>query len=127
VSPTRTVAGIEEGLETPPSEVVIRLSDHPRAMRQIELARGWGGVGAFALVALLGYHAGVPTVSIGIRALLGGVAGYIVCWGAAVTVWRYLAVAEEGAARAAAEQRRSALLEEIERRRASLAEQEEGL
>ena len=122
-----TVEGIEEGLETPPSEVVIRLSDHPRAMRQIELARGWGGVGAFALVALLAYHAGVSTVSIGIRALLAGVIGYIVCWGAAVTVWRYLAVAEEGAARAAAEQRRSALLEEIERRRASLAEQEEGL
>jgi hypothetical protein len=122
-----TVGGIEEGLETPPSEVVIRLSDHPRAMRQIELARGWGGVGAFALVALLAYNAGVPTVSIGIRALLSGVAGYIVCWGAAVTVWRHLAVAEEGAARAAAEQRRSALLEEIERRRASLAEGEEGL
>lgn len=123
----RPAEGIEEGLETPPSEVVIRLSDHPRAMRQIELARGWGGVGAFALVALLAYNAGVPTVSIGIRALLSGVAGYIVCWGAAVTVWRHLAVAEEGAARAAAEQRRSALLEEIERRRASLAEQEEGL
>ena len=121
------VEGIEEGLETPPSEVVIRLSDHPRAMRQIELARGWGGVGAFVLVALLGYHAGVPTASIGIRALLAGVVGYIVCWGTAVMVWRHLAVAEESAARAAAEQRRSALLEEIERRRASLAEQEEGL
>ena len=118
---------IDEGLETPPSEVVIRLSDHPRAMRQIELARGWGGVGAFALVAFLGYEAGVPTLSIGIRALLAGVVGYIVCWGAAVTVWRHLAVAEEGAARAAAEQRRSALLDEIERRRASLADQEEGL
>jgi hypothetical protein len=123
----RTVEGIEEGLETPPSEVVIRLSDHPRAMRQIELARGWGGVGAFALVTFLGYEAGVPTLSIGIRALLAGVVGYIVCWGAAVTVWRHLAVAEEGAARAAAEGRRSALLEEIERRRASLADQEEGL
>ena len=121
------VGGIEEGLETPPSEVVIRLADHPRAMRQIEHARGWGGVGAFVLVALLGWHAGVPTVSVGIRALIGGVVGYMVCWGAAVMVWRHLAVAEEGAARAAAEQRRSALLEEIERRRASLAEGEEGL
>ena len=121
------VEGIEEGLETPPSEVVIRLSDHPRASSICRIARGWGGVGAFALVAFLGYEAGVPTASIGVRALLAGVVGYIVCWGAAVTVWRHLAVAEEGAARAAAEQRRSALLEEIERRRASLAEQEEGL
>ena len=119
--------GIEEGLETPPQDVAIRLSAHPRALRQIDLARGGGGVGAFALVAFLGYEAGVPTLSIGIRALLAGVVGYIVCWGAAVTVWRHLAVAEEGAARAAAEQRRSALLEEIERRRASLADQEEGL
>jgi hypothetical protein len=42
-------------------------------------------------------------------------------------VWRHLAVAEEAAARSFAEQRRTALLEEIKRRSAGLAEQEEGL
>ena len=117
--------GFEEGLETPPQDVAIRLRDHPRACRQIDLARGWGGVGSFALVALLGLHAGVPTTTVGIRALLAGVVGYVVCWGLAVMVWRHLAVAEEVAARAFAEQRRTALLEEIERRAAGLADQED--
>ncbi len=117
----------EEGLETPPQDVVIRLNDHPRARRQIDLARGWGGVGAFLLVALLGLHAGVPPATVGVRALLSGVVAYIVCWGLAVMVWRHLAIAEESAARAFAEQRRAALLEEIERRAASLADQEEEL
>jgi hypothetical protein len=123
----RAEDGIGEGLEAPPQDVSIRLRDHPRAIRQIELARGWGGVGAFLLVALLGLHAGVPTTTVGVRSLIAGVVGYVVCWGLAVMVWRHLAVAEEVAARAHAEQRRTALLEEIERRAASLADQEDQL
>jgi high-affinity Fe2+/Pb2+ permease len=123
----RAKDGIEEGLEVPPEDVAIRLSAHPRATRQIELARGWGGVGAFALVALLGLHAGVPSTTVGVRSLIAGVVGYVVCWGLAVMVWRHLAVAEEVAARAHAEGRRTALLEEIERRSASLADQEDQL
>jgi high-affinity Fe2+/Pb2+ permease len=111
----------------PQEEVAIRLSAHPRATRQIEQARGWGGIGCFALVALLGLASGVPPVTIGLRALIAGIVGYMVCWFLAVVVWRHLAVAEEAAARAFAEQRRKALLEEIKRRSAGLAEQEEGL
>lgn len=94
----------------------IRLCDHPRASRQIELARGWAGVGAFALVALLSHNAGVGAFAAGTRALLCGVAAYMVAWALAVLVWRHLAVAEAKAARRAAEARRQALLEEIERR-----------
>jgi high-affinity Fe2+/Pb2+ permease len=111
----------------PQEDVAIRLSRHPRATRQIELARGWGGIGAFAMVGLLALASGVPTAGAGLRALLAGVVGYMVCWFLAVMVWRHLAVAEEAAARAFAEQRRAALLEEIKRRSAGLAEQEEGL
>lgn len=117
----------EEGLEKAPQDVVIRINDHPRACRQIDLARGWGGIGAFGLVALLGYEGGIPPESIALRSVIAGVLGYIVCWGLAVMVWRHLAVAEEAAARASAEQRRTALLEEIERRNAGLGEQEEVL
>lgn len=98
----------------------IRLSDHPRASRQIELARGWGGVGAFAFVGLLSLQAGVPLPSAGFRALLAGVVGYCAGWAIAVTVWRHLAVAEADAARESAELRRNALLEEIERRSGAL-------
>jgi hypothetical protein len=94
----------------------IRLCDHPRASRQIELSRGWGGIGAFAFVALVSYESGVPLLSAGLRAIAAGILGYFACWGLAVLVWRHLAVAEADAARASAEARRAALLEEIERR-----------
>jgi hypothetical protein len=117
--------GIDEGI--PQEEVAIRLRDHPRATRQIELARGWGGIGAFGLVGLLALTSGVPAASAGLRALIAGVVGYMVCWFLAVMVWRHLAIAEEAAARSFAEQRRTALLEEIKRRSAGLAEQKEGL
>jgi uncharacterized membrane protein YccC len=94
----------------------IRLCDHPRASRQIELSRAWAGIGAFALVALLSHRAGVPAFEVGLRALAAGVVGYVAAWGLAVLVWRQLAVAEARAAHAAAVARREALLEEIERR-----------
>lgn len=103
-------------------EGAIRLRDHPRAQRQIDLARSWGGIGAFAFVALIAYQAGLPVTAIGVRALLGGVLGYVAGWGLAVMVWRHLAVAEEAAARESAEVRRAALLAEIERRAGALAE-----
>jgi hypothetical protein len=120
--------GREESFEgVPQEEVAIRLSAHPRATRQIEQARGWGGIGCFVIVALLGLASGVPPATIGLRALIAGVVGYVACWFLAVMVWRHLAVAEEAAARSFAEQRRTALLEEIKRRSAGLAEQEEGL
>jgi hypothetical protein len=113
---------LDDGLK--PEDLAIRLRDHPQARRQIDLARGWGGIGAFVLVALLALHADVSPVSVGIRALLAGIVGYMTCWGLAVMVWRHLAIAEESAARASAEQRRTALLEEIERRNTNLAEKE---
>ncbi len=94
----------------------IRLCDHPRAHRQIELARGWGGIAAFGLVGFLALQADVPAWNAGLRALAAGAIAYVACWGLAVLVWRHLALAEAEAARASAEQRREALLEEIERR-----------
>jgi hypothetical protein len=94
----------------------IRLCDHPRASRQIELARGLGGIGAFAFVGLLSLRTGLPLTSVGVRALLAGIVGNVAGWGLAVMVWRHLALAEVEAARASAEARRGALLDEIERR-----------
>ena len=99
-----------------PGEHPIRLCDHPRANRQIELARGIGGLGAFTFVGLLSMRTGLPLFSVGTRALLAGIVGYVAAWGLAVMVWRHLALAEAEAARASAEARRGALLEEIERR-----------
>ncbi|HEU4976370.1 MAG TPA: hypothetical protein VFT50_14855 [Baekduia sp.] len=72
----------------------IRLSAHPRARRHIAMAKGWGGLGAFALVVWLSQRAGVPTGDALLRGLIGGIAGYLVSWGVAVTVWRQIALAE---------------------------------
>ena len=72
----------------------IRISAHPRARRQIAQAKAWGALGAFGLVLLLCWRAGLPLFDVGVRALLAGVAGYVVAWAVAVQVWRHLAVAE---------------------------------
>jgi hypothetical protein len=99
----------------------IRLADHPRAMRQIELARGWGGVGCFAFVGLVSLNSGGPPFDAGLRALLAGVVGFVAGWGLSVMVWRHLALAEAAAARDSAEARRAALIEQIETRAAAMA------
>ena len=60
------------------------VANHPRARAQIRMAKGWGGLIGFVIA--------------GLRALAAGVAGYVVAWGCAVTVWRHLVVAELRAA-----------------------------
>jgi hypothetical protein len=94
----------------------VRLCDHPRASRQIELSRAWGGIASFLLVGFLALQANVPAWSAALRARAAGAIAYVTCWALAVLVWRHLALAETEAARVSAEQRRAALLEEIERR-----------
>jgi hypothetical protein len=77
----------------------ISVAQHPRAMRQVRLARAWCGIAAFALTGLASLHAGAPLAVAAERALVAGVGGLLAGWFAAVTVWRHLAVAELRAAR----------------------------
>jgi hypothetical protein len=72
----------------------IRLSAHPRAARQIRMAKGWSGLIAFVLVIYLSHGAGLPFADALLRGVLGGIAGYLAAWMIAVTVWRHLALAE---------------------------------
>jgi hypothetical protein len=72
----------------------IHVAGHPRARRHIARAKGWGGLGAFALVFFLSQRAAVPFSDALLRGVLGGVAGYLLAWGIAVNVWRHLALAE---------------------------------
>ena len=67
---------------------------HPRASFQVRRAKGWGGLVGFGLAAYLSYKAGVPTADLGIRAVVAGLAGYMIAWACAVTVWRHLVLAE---------------------------------
>jgi uncharacterized membrane protein YccC len=77
-----------------PSEGGVRLTAHPRAQRQIAAAKGWGGVGCFALVMGLSLRAGLPITDSALRAIFAGMVGYTVAWGVAVTVWRQVALAQ---------------------------------
>ena len=76
------------------SDMLPRLSAHPRARRQIREAKGYGGATGFVLVALLSLQADVTYFDAGVRALVAGVACYVVAWAIAVAVWRHLARAE---------------------------------
>jgi hypothetical protein len=82
------------------SETAISIAGHPRATYSIRRARGLGGMVGLVLVGWLSYRAGALPVDAALRALAGGVAGYISCWMISVQVWRHLVIAE---ARAAAE------------------------
>jgi hypothetical protein len=70
------------------------LASHPKALAQIRAAKGWGGLGGFAIAAYLSDQAQVPFDQLGIRAIAAGIAGYMVAWAFAVTLWRYLLLAE---------------------------------
>lgn len=71
---------------------------HPRGSYHVRRAKGWGGVAGFAIAAYMSYKAGVPTVDLGMRALIAGMVGYMLAWACAVTVWRQLVLAELRAA-----------------------------
>lgn len=71
----------------------ITLAEHPRAVRAIARAKGWGALCGF----VVGGYLSLPTHTLaqaGFRALLAGIVCYVAAWAATVFVWRRLAVAE---------------------------------
>jgi hypothetical protein len=102
-----------KGSRAPSSAREVRLAEHPRARRQIELAKSYAALGAFALVAYAAWHGGAPFVDVAVRALMWGVAAYLVVWALAVQVWRHLAIAEVRAAERRWRERRHAEEEQI--------------
>jgi hypothetical protein len=82
----------------PKSAAAVRLSDHPRAKHQIGLAKGWAGLAGCVLAGYAAWHSGAPFFDTALKALLWGVAAYVLVWFCAVQVWRHLAVAEVRAA-----------------------------
>ena len=76
----------------------VRLSQHPRAKRQIRLAKSWAGLAGCALAGYASWKGGAPFFDTVLRALLWGVAAYMLVWFCAVQVWRQLVIAEVRAA-----------------------------
>jgi hypothetical protein len=76
----------------------VRLSGHPRARHQIRVAKGWAGLVACGFAGYASWHGGAPFFDSVLRALLWGVAAYLLVWFCAVQVWRQFAIAEVRAA-----------------------------
>jgi len=76
----------------------IKLSGHPRAKHQIRVAKGWAGLAGCVLAGYASWHGGAPFFDTVLRALLWGIAAYVLVWFCAVQVWRHVAIAEVRAA-----------------------------
>jgi hypothetical protein len=76
----------------------ISVAGHPHAAAQVRRAKGFGGVSFFLITAYFSFKAGVPADQVAVRALIGGIGGYLLAWMCAVTVWRQLVLAELRAA-----------------------------
>ena len=103
----------------------VTLSEHPRAQRSIARAKAIGGVIGFVIGLWLGARAGLPSWDTGVRALAGGVAGWLLVWLAAVQIWKQLILAEYRVAEAKREQARKTrqmYLEELAKQRAEQRE-----
>jgi hypothetical protein len=100
----------------PQSSGAIKLSGHPRAKHQIRVAKGWAGLAGCALAGYASWHGGAPFVDTALRALMWGVAAYVLMWFCAVQVWRHVAIAEvRGAEKLWRERRADAELQARER------------
>jgi hypothetical protein len=86
---------------------LISLGEHPGASAGIRRAKAWGGLLSFFGTAVASYRSGLGADGAALRAIGGGIVGYLVCWGVAIAVWRAFVNAEIRAA-----------VERIQRRRA---------
>jgi hypothetical protein len=77
-----------------PGDARPRLSQHPRARRQIREAKAWSGLAGFVLVLFLSLEGGSLLFDAGLRALAAGAGCYLAGWALAVLVWSHLARAE---------------------------------
>ena len=87
------------------------IATHPQARVAVRKTKGWVGLAAFVVTALLSFKAAVPVFQTGERALIAGVVGYLLAWWFSLVIWRHWMLAEQYAA-----------VEEIERRRAQAEE-----
>ena len=95
---------------------LVGLNDHPRAARSIRLWKSWAALAGFAVAGWASWSQNLPLGDLSLRAVGGGVLGYMIGYAAAVTIWRHLLQT----------QARAAVLRAQELRRRELARQSGG-
>jgi hypothetical protein len=103
----------------------IKLSEHPRARRHIRLAKGWAGLVGCAFAGYASWHGGARFDDTVLRALLWGVAAYVLVWFCAVQVWRQIAIAEVRAAEKEWRERKAEIERQARERAAQVQAQAE--
>ena len=69
---------------------LIALSQHPRAAFSIRRWKSWASLAGFAVAGWASYSQGLPLPDALLRAVAGGIVGYLIGYAAAVTVWRHV-------------------------------------
>jgi hypothetical protein len=69
---------------------LVSLAEHPDAGPAIRRLKARAGLAAFAAVMAVGFMHGLPLVHALERALVGGIAAYVLTWWAALTIWTRL-------------------------------------
>jgi hypothetical protein len=77
---------------------MVSLRDHPRARQSIQRSKAFGAMIGFFAVAATTYMKGATLDQVGMRALMGGIGGWMVAWAGAVAVWQQMLVGETKAA-----------------------------
>lgn len=83
-----------EAVEVELMDTKATVSKHPRARRSIRTIKAWAALLAFIVVEYKCLKGGMTFDQSVVRALLAGIAAYVLAWIAAVIVWRQLVVAE---------------------------------
>ena len=99
----------------------ISVANHTRAAGAIRRARARTALVVAGLVLLLCLHKGVPAQTAVVRALVAGVAGFLVAWMIGVALWRQIVLAELRATHEARQARRRDQLAAAEARRRAAA------
>ena len=87
-----------KGKNAKPRSAGVSIAAHPRATRSIHTAKSYAGLAAFLLAGYVSWKSGGVFLDVATRALLWGIAAYVLVWALAVQVWRQIAIAEVKAA-----------------------------
>jgi type VI protein secretion system component VasK len=100
----------------------VSIANHPRARAWIRRSRARVALCAFWIVLLVALHAGIPGQDAVLRALVGGLGGFLCTWAVGVVLWKQIVMAELHTAHERREARRRELAEAAAEREAQRRE-----
>lgn len=69
---------------------LVGINQHPRAALSVRRWKSWAALAGFFLAGYESWSQTLPLADCALRAVAGGVVGYLIGYAAVVTVWRHL-------------------------------------